>query len=274
MNINLEEADMRIELWPEGAPYAQGNDLEDRPGITPYWVQNNGEKTPAVVVLPGGGYSHRAGHEGEPIAQWLNTLGITAFVLDYRVAPYQHPAPLADAQRALRYVRSQADAWNLDASRVGILGFSAGGHLASTAGTHYDAGNPEAEDPVERFGSRPDYMVLCYPVISLGEFRHDGSRVNLLGQAPSEENIRLLSNELQVTSDTPTTFIWHTSDDGAVPVENALLFASALSRCKVPFELHSYMTGRHGMGLAADHPEAQTWPELCARWLRRIGVAL
>lgn len=264
---------MRIELWPEGAPYAQGETPEDRPAITPYLVEGGEEPVPAVVVLPGGGYSGRAYHEGEPIAQWLNSLGVSAFVLDYRVAPYKHPSPLLDAQRALRYVRSQAGQWKVDPKRLGILGFSAGGHLASTAGTHYDAGNPDAEDPVERESSRPDFMVLCYPVITFGEFRHDGSRVNLIGEDAAEELVELLSNELQVTEDTPPTFIWHTSDDPAVPVENALLFASGLSKQKVPFEIHSYMTGRHGLGLAETHPEAQTWPDLCARWMKRLGFA-
>lgn len=263
---------MRIELWPEWAPYALGNDREDRPAITPYFAKGKGWKHSAVIVLPGGGYHTRAPHEGDPIARWLNTLGVTSFVLDYRVAPYKHPAPLTDAQRALRYVRSQAEAWNVDPSRLGILGFSAGGHLASTAGTHYDGGQKNAADPVERYSCRPDFMVLCYPVISMGEFRHDGSRTNLLGEEPAEESITLLSNELQVTPDTPPAFLWHTSDDPAVPVENALLFAGALSRCKVPFELHSYQTGHHGLGLAEDHPEAQTWPDLCTRWLKRIGV--
>ncbi|MDF2925927.1 MAG: esterase/lipase-like protein [Paenibacillaceae bacterium] len=263
---------MRIELWPEGAPYAHGNDKEGLPAITPYLAEGAEGPVPAVVVLPGGGYHTRAPHEGEPIAKWLNTLGISAFVLDYRVAPYKHPVPLNDAQRALRHVRSQAEAWKVDPSRLGILGFSAGGHLASTAGTHYDRGDSASADPVERFSCRPDFMVLCYPVISLGEFRHDGSRVNLVGEDATEELVRLLSNELQVTEDTPPSFIWHTSDDPAVPVENALMFASALSRNKVQFELHSYMTGRHGLGLAADHPEAQTWPDLCARWLKRLGL--
>jgi acetyl esterase/lipase len=266
-----EDACMRIELWQEGAPYAQGYELEDKPAVTPYLVETASGTRPAVVVCPGGGYGMRAAHEGEPVALWLNKLGISAFVLDYRVAPYQHPAPLLDAGRALRYVRSRAAEWKVDTNRLGILGFSAGGHLASTAGTHYDAGNPETQDPIDRESSRPDFMVLCYPVISLGEYRHDGSRRNLLGDEPTEENIRLLSNELQVTPDTPPTFIWHTSDDPAVPVENAFLFAGALSRCKVPFEIHSYMTGRHGLGLAEDHPEAQTWPDLCARWLKRSG---
>ncbi|WP_438444474.1 alpha/beta hydrolase [Gorillibacterium sp. sgz5001074] len=264
---------MTLELWPEGAPLAQGSGAEDCPAITPYLVEGTAGPVPAVVVLPGGGYSHRAAHEGEPIAQWLNTLGVSAFVVSYRVAPYKHPAPWWDAQRAIRYVRHKAGEWNVDPQRLGILGFSAGGHLASTAGTHYDAGNPEAADPIDRHSSRPDFMILCYPVISFGEFRHDGSRANLIGEEPAAEMIELLSNELQVTSDTPPAFIWHTSDDPAVPVENALMFAGALSRSKVPFELHSYVTGRHGLGLALDHPEAVTWTDLAARWMKRMGYA-
>jgi len=265
---------MRLELWPQGAPLALGNDAEDRPAITAYLLDNVpvGSAVPAIVVLPGGGYTHRAAHEGEPIARWANSLGLHAFVVDYRVSPYQHPAPLLDAQRALRTVRANAEAWKVDPNRIGILGFSAGGHLASSAGTHYDHGNPEAEDPIDRFSSRPDFMVLCYPVITMGEYTHQGSRQNLLGEQPDEELVRLMSSELQVTADTPPTFIWHTSDDGAVPVENALMFASALSRAKVPFEFHSFMTGRHGLGLANDHSEARVWPELCARWLARLGI--
>lgn len=264
---------MRLELWKEGAPLARGNDLEDQPGLTPYLVDGREGPAPAVVVLPGGGYGMRAYHEGEPVAKWLNGLGVSAFVLDYRVAPYRHPAPLLDAQRAIRTVRQRAEEWGVDPARIGILGFSAGGHLASTAGTHYDAGNPESEDPVERESCRPDYMILCYPVISFGEFRHHGSRVNLIGEEPEEALIRLLSSELQVTADTPPTFLWHTTDDEAVPVENALLFTSALRRCGVPVELHSYVTGPHGMGLAEEHPEAVTWTDLCARWMRRMGYA-
>lgn len=264
---------MRIELWPEGAPYAQGKEREDCPAITPYLVEGEGGKTPAVVVLPGGGYGMRADHEGEPIARWLNTLGVSAFVLDYRVAPYQHPTPLADAQRAMRYVRFKADEYKLDPARLGILGFSAGGHLAATASTHYDSGNQKAADPVERLGCRPDFSVLCYPVITMGEYTHSGSRTNLLGENPSVGDIQLMSNELQVTSDTPPAFLWHTSDDPAVPVENVLLYAGALSKNKVPFELHSFVSGQHGLGLATEHPEAYAWTALCARWLKRLGCA-
>lgn len=263
---------MRIELWPEGAPYAAGDGPEDRPAITPYLAEGEGASS-AVIVCPGGGYVRRAPHEGEPIALWLNGLGISAFVLDYRVAPYKHPAPLADAQRAIRTVRSRAAEWGIDRQRIGILGFSAGGHLASAAGTHYDAGDPQALDPVERESSRPDCMVLCYPVISLIHHAHQGSRINLVGEEADEALCRLLSNELQVTPDTPPTFLWHTSDDPSVPVENSLMFAEALSRNKVAFELHSYMSGRHGLGLAETHPEAHTWTHLCGLWLKRIGFA-
>lgn len=261
---------MKMELWPEGAPLAAGNETEDRPALTSYLVKGDAP-TAAIIVCPGGGYVRRAPHEGEPVALWLNTLGISAFVLDYRVAPYKHPAPLTDAQRAIRTVRSKAAEWGIDPNRIGILGFSAGGHVAATAGTHYDAGDAGSADPIERVSSRPDCMVLCYPVISLTQHTHQGSRLNLAGEDAGEELCKLLSNELQVTADTPKTFLWHTSDDMSVPVENSLMFAGALSRCKVEFELHSYMSGRHGLGLAETHPEAHTWPQLCGMWLKRIG---
>ncbi len=265
---------MNMDLWTDQFPYALGTEHEERPTITCYLLPDEAgrEAAPAVIVFPGGGYTHRADHEGEPIARWLNTLGIHAFVLNYRVAPYRHPAPLTDAQRAIRTVRARAAEWHIDPRRIGILGFSAGGHLASTAGTHFDHGQPEAEDPIERMSSRPDFMILCYPVITMGDYTHEGSRENLLGPDADPELVESLSNERQVTPETPPTFIWHTSDDGAVPVENALLFAGALSRAKVSFELHSFMSGRHGLGLAEDHPEAYVWTELCERWMRKLGV--
>ncbi|MBC8078943.1 MAG: alpha/beta hydrolase [Gorillibacterium sp.] len=259
-----------MKLWLDEAPFAQGASPEDVPQITPYIVQND-SPTAAMIVLPGGGYGMRAFHEGEPVAQWLNSLGISAFVVDYRVAPYQHPAPLLDAQRAIRYVRYHAHEWKIDPDRIGILGFSAGGHLASTAGTHFDAGARDADDPVERVSCRPDAMVLCYPVISLGEHRHHGSMVNLIGENPSGELRDYLSSELQVTEQTPPTFLWHTADDGAVPVENSFLFAAALRQHGVPFDLHVYESGQHGLGLAEDQPESHTWPKLCELWLRRRG---
>jgi acetyl esterase/lipase len=259
---------MSIYLWPENVPYALGQAEEDRPRLVPYIVESN-KPTAAVIVCPGGGYARRAAHEGDPAAEWLNSIGISAFVLHYRVHPYKHPAPLSDAQRAIRYVRSHAEQWNINRSQIGILGFSAGGHLASTAGTRFDNGNPEAADPIDREQCRPDLMVLCYPVISFGEYRHQGSMNNLIGADASEELQAAFSNELQVTKDTPPTFLWHTSDDASVPVENSLLFAAALSKYNIPFELHSYESGRHGLGLAAEHPQAYTWTNLCELWLKK-----
>ena len=223
-------------------------------------------------MCPGGGYGGRADHEGEPIARMLNEHGIAGFVCHYRVAPYRHPVPLMDASRAIRWVRRHADEYNVNPKRVGVLGFSAGGHLASTVATHYDAGEARAADPVEREGSRPDAAVLCYPVISFEPpFRHVGSMNNLLGADPPDGLRLSLSNELQVTEDTPPTFLWHTAEDAGVPVENSLLFASALSAKGVPFELHVYPHGAHGLGLAPDDPHVATWARLCGEWLKGLG---
>ena len=212
------------------------------------------------------------------MAEWLNSLGITALVLKYRLGPrYHHPAMLQDAARAIRTVRANARAWSLDPHRVAILGFSAGGHLASTAGTHFDAGKPDAEDPVERESSRPDRMILVYPVIALDTpFGHSGTKRNLLGENPPETLVHLLSNETQVTSETPPTFLAHTNEDTGVPAENSLLFALALRKAKVPVELHLFEKGGHGLGLGkgalslgiASDPAFQEWPKLCAIWLR------
>jgi len=257
-------------LWPEGAPYAKGVTDEDCPAITPYLVE--GDNKPAVVVCPGGGYVGRAGHEGEPIAQWLNSLGISAFVVRYRVAPYQYPCALLDVQRAIRTVRAKAEQFRIDPERVGLLGFSAGGHLSATAGTSFDAGNAAAADPIERQTCRPDLLILCYPVITLLEpHTHQGSRDNLLGITPDEVMVQKLSAERRVTAETPPTFIWHTADDAAVPVENALMMASALSKHGVPFDLHVYTKGRHGLGLAEEDPHVRGWTDACASWLAYNG---
>lgn len=263
---------MPISIWEEGQmPHAMGGDEPAHPNLTPYLLKGSSDLRAAVIVLPGGGYAHLADHEGEPVARWLNGIGISAFVLKYRHHPYRHPAPLLDAQRAIRHVRANAKQYGIDPTKIGILGFSAGGHLASTAGTHYDAGDPSAADPIERVSSRPDLMILCYPVITFCEYRHHGSMRNLIGEDAPDELREYLSNERQVTSDTPPAFLWHTSDDPGVPVENSILFATALSKHKVPFELHSYESGRHGLGLALEHPEAHTWTRLCELWLRRRG---
>jgi acetyl esterase/lipase len=265
-------------LWPGRAPGALGRADRDIPTLTPYLADPARATGAAMVVCPGGGYAGLAEHEGRDYAMWLNELGITAFVLKYRLgsAGYRHPAMLQDAARAVRYVRSKAMGWKLDSRRIGIMGSSAGGHLASTLLTHFDAGDPTAVDPIERESSRPDLGVLCYPVISMGEKTHAGSRQNLLGDHPSPELVRLLSNELQVTRDTPPTLLFHTAEDPVVPVQNSLMFAAALADHGVPFALHIYPKGGHGIGLgtrewdpAARHP----WTTECALWLKEQGFA-
>ncbi|MDI9602727.1 MAG: alpha/beta hydrolase [Acidobacteriota bacterium] len=262
-----------IILWPDGAPGAVGSEDEDIPTLTPYLPEQSVETGAAVVVCPGGGYAGLAPHEAEPVALWLNSIGVVGFVLKYRLAPrYHHPAMLQDAARAIRTVRCRAGEWGVGPEHVGILGFSAGGHLTSTAVTHYDSGQPDGPDAVERFSSRPDFGVLIYPVISLLEFTHGGSRVNLLGEDPPEDLVWRLSSELQVTPDTPPCFIVHSVADSAVPVENALLFAEALRRAGVPFSLHVYELGEHGYGLGGDDPVLSTWPSLCEGWLRKRGM--
>jgi acetyl esterase/lipase len=228
------------------------------------------------VICPGGGYGGLAiSYEGHDVARWLNTLGVTGVVLKYRHAPkVRHPAPLEDAHRALRMVRAHADEWKIDPSRVGILGFSAGGHLASTAGTHFDGGDASAKDPVDRLSCRPDFMILVYPVITMADpYTHKGSRRNLLGDRPDPKLVELLSNEKQVTAKTPSTFLAHTSEDSAVPPQNSVMFYEALVRNKVPAELHIYEKGQHGLGMNR-RPELpfSSWPERCAAWLAGRGI--
>ncbi|SEC55587.1 Acetyl esterase/lipase [Paenibacillus sp. GP183] len=261
---------MNVSLWTHEEMNTIGQANQGCPSMTLYPV-SSGKPAPVVVVCPGGGYRERASHEGEPIARWLNGIGIAAVVLDYRVAPYKHPVPLGDAQRAIRKVRLHAEEWGFDANRVGILGFSAGGHLASSVGTHYDKGKEDSDDPIDRHSCRPDLMVLCYPVITLGSFTHSGSLLNLLGENPAPALLYMLSNETQITKDTPPTFLWHTADDPVVPVENSLMFASQLSLNKIPFELHVFESGAHGLGLAEGSPEVRAWSEVCGRWLKKQG---
>lgn len=257
-----------IELWAGASKESIGDENQGCPSLSVYPVHGK-DLCPAVIVCPGGRYLRRAGHEGEPVAKWLNGIGISAFVLNYRVSPYQHPIPLQDAQRAVRTVRHYAKDWNIDPERVGILGLSAGGHLASATGTLYDKGDNRSSDPIERQSSRLNLLILCYPVITFGAYGHQPSMHHLLGDCPDESLVALLSTEKQVTEDTPPTFLWHAADDENVPVENSLLFAGALSRHQVPFDLHIFESGGHGLGLAEGHPEAKAWPELCEAWLRK-----
>lgn len=262
---------MPMPLWPVGAPGAKGTAPEDIPSIQLYQPAADKATGAAIVVCPGGGYGALASHEGHDVAVWLNSIGVTAVVLKYRLGSkgYRHPAMLNDAQRAIRTTRAKAAEWKIDPNRVGIMGFSAGGHLSATAATHFDAGEASAKDPIDRMSSRPDLAILCYPVITLTDpYAHAGSRKNLLGDNPSAELVISLSNEKQVTDKTPPTFLFHTEDDKGVPVENSLLFAAALRKAKVPYELHVYETGRHGVGLAKDNPALSTWPKLLENWLR------
>lgn len=262
-------------LWPAGAPGALGTGDEDRPKITVYRAPAATANGAAAIVCPGGGYAQLASdHEGKQVAEWLNSLGLSAFVLQYRVGPrYRHPAPLLDAQRALRLVRSRARDFGVDPARLGIAGFSAGGHLAATTGTHFDDGTPGAADPIERMGSRPDFLILAYPVVSMSApFMHAGSVENLLGPSPDPKLAAFLSNELRVTARTPPAFLFHTEDDATVPVENSLALAAAFHRAGVPVELHVFPKGHHGLGLAPDDPVLSQWPGLCASWLRALGM--
>ena len=261
-------------LWPQGAPDAVGSEDKDKPTLTIHAPATEKKNGCAVVVCPGGGYGFLAvDHEGRQVGEWLSSLGVTAFVLNYRIAPrYHHPAPLQDAQRAIRTVRARAGEWGVDSTRIGILGFSAGGHLASSAGTHFDDGVAAAEDPVERVSSRPDFMVLAYPVISFTEpYTHTGSLRNLLGDSPAAELVLSLSNERQVTARTPPTFLFHTNADKGVPPENSVAFYLALRKAGVPAELHIYEKGDHGVGLAQKDPVLATWPERCAAWMGARG---
>ena len=261
-----------IALWPAGAPGALGSKAEDIPTLTPYLPEVGKATGAAMVICPGGGYGMLADHEGKDYALFLAQQGVACYVLRYRLGSngYRHPVMLQDAARAVRYVRAHAEEWKVDPKRVGIMGSSAGGHLASTLLTHFDAGQPEARDPIDRLSSRPDLGILCYAVVSMGPNTHEGSKENLLGKAPSDALVKELSNELQVTPQTPPCFVWHTWEDGAVKVENSLEFAAALRRNGVPFDLHVYQQGGHGIGLGDGAPFAHVhpWAKDLLVWLK------
>ena len=257
-------------LWPEGAPQAMGDSDADKPGVWVYPAGANANGA-AIVICPGGGYAiHATDHEGVQPAKYFNSIGVTAFVLRYRLSPYRHPMPLLDAQRALRYVRAKADEFKIDKHRVGIMGFSAGGHLTSTSVTHFDGGDANAADAIDRESSRPDFGILGYPVVSLtADFAHRGSGSNLLGKDPTDEQLKSLSNELNVTAETPPLFLFHTSEDTGVPPENSVSMYLACRKAGVPAELHVYQQGPHGVGLANEHPALSQWITTAGTWLRQ-----
>jgi len=268
------QSNVPIPLWAGSVPGALGTDpVKDIPTLTPFRPAPDKATGAAMIICPGGGYGGLAAHEGKDYALWLNGQGVMCFVLKYRLGSnhYRHPAMLNDVNRAVRWVRFHADDWKINPGKIGVMGSSAGGHLASTAVTHYDGGITNAPDPVDRVSSRPDLGVLCYAVITMGGMTHGGSRNNLLGPTPSPDLIRLLSNELQVTRDTPPCFVWHTADDGGVPVANSIQFAEALSRNKVPFDLHIYQHGPHGLGLGVrGYDPDKTDPATLHPWTRDL----
>ncbi len=271
-----------VPLWPGRAPGAVGDDARDRPTLTvyrPFGRKPTDPPTAAVVIAPGGGYVFLAtNHEGRQVANDLNALGLTAFVLRYRVGPrYRHPVPLGDAQRALRLVRARAAEFGVRPDQVGILGFSAGGHLAATAATRFDrggaAGDAAAGDAVERQPSRPDFVVLGYPVISFdAPYAHRGSGENLLGPGADPRLVASLSADRNVTARTPPAFLVHTDEDDGVPPENSLAFYQALRRARVPAELHVFERGPHGLGMGGEQPGYAEWPRLLAVWMRGRGL--
>lgn len=263
-------------LWTGAAPGALGTAAKDIPTLTPY-IATNGTGA-AMIVCPGGGYARLAPHEGHDYALWLNSRGITAFVLKYRLGAdgYRYPVEYQDVARAIRLVRARAKEWNLDPNRIGVMGSSAGGHVASMAMTHFEAGDTNASDAIDRVSSRPNLAILCYPVISMGKFAHHGSKVLLIGTNPPPALVEETSNELQVKKDSPPCFIWSTDEDRTVPIENTLDFAAALRKAGVPFELHVYQRGPHGQGLGShtyDPTKWLPWVGECARWLKEQGYA-
>lgn len=271
------QTNLTFPLWVDGAPGALGAEPKDVPTLTVFLPAPEQATGAAMVICPGGGYGGLADHEGSAYAKWFNAQGIAGFVLKYRLGPggYHHPAMIQDASRAIRTVRARAAEWRLDPKRVGIIGSSAGGHLTSTTLTHYDAGKPDAADPIERVSSRPDLAILCYPVVTLLDpFTHKGSRQNLLGTNQPPELLQELSAELQVTKDSPQCFIWSTWEDKVVPVENSLQLAAALRKAGVPTDLHVYEKGPHGLGLGSrvyGEGERHPWTHDAEFWLKQHG---
>ena len=272
---NFVSEPQTFSLWEHGAPGAQGSAPEDVPTITAFVPMDPTRSGTAVLIAPGGSYHMLASnHEGRQVANWFNAMNVTAFVLKYRLGPkYHNPIELQDAQRAMRWVRAHAAQYGYDQNRVGMMGFSAGGHLTSTVGTHFDDGNPAASDPIDRVSCKPNFLILGYPVITmLPPYAHEGSVTNLLGENSSTEQRKQMSSELHVTAQTPPTFLLSTTGDGLVPVENTVMFYMALRKAGVPAEMHVFEKGPHGVGLDLADPVLGVWPTLLSNWLRERGL--
>ncbi len=259
-----------IRIWDGEVPFAHGNGKDDNPVLTPHFPEKGcgSFENIAILIFPGGGYGGLAEHEGKGYAEWFNARGASAFVLNYRLgsAGYRHPAMVEDAKKAIRVIRKYLDATGKKETRIGIIGSSAGGHLASTLLTKFAVKTSDIRYPDDTISCRPDFGILCYPVISmLPPWAHMGSRENLLGKDCPYSLAWELSSELHVTPETPPCFIWHTMDDPGVPAENSMIFATALKRAGVPVELHIYESGRHGLGLGNGHP----WTFELEKWLER-----
>ncbi len=261
-----------VPLWSGDAPGALGKDPSDVPSLSFVSDDQPGKKAPIFIVFPGGGYGGLADHEGKPVAEWFESVGVRSVVLKYRLGPrYHHPIELGDAARSVRYVRSNAATIGIDPERIGVLGFSAGGHLASTISTHWDRGQLEATDTIDRASSRPDASMLIYPVIRLSDpYGHGGSRQNLLGANPNVRLVESLDNDLIVSLETPPTLLIHGADDTVVPVQNSLLYSKSLADHKVPFTIHVPSHGPHGFGLGAPGSD-QDWRGVAEKWLRSVG---
>ncbi len=264
-----------IPLWADRAPGAIGDEDLDKPSLTIYMPPNTTGPMTAVIIAPGGAYARLSTNlEGRAPANYFNDLGVAAFVLKYRLGPrYHHPVEMGDAARAIRMVRARASEWHIAPDHIGIMGFSTGGHLAATASTHFDSGNANAPDPIDRASSRPDFAILCYPVISMIEkWTHQGSKTNLLGENPSKELARSMSMETQVTAQTPPTFIYQTGADTTVPAENSVVYYLALREAGVSAEMHIFRNGPHGTGLGMTDPALGEWPRLLTDWMRVSGL--
>lgn len=263
-----------ILLWPEGAPGANGEEAKDKPTLILYPAKRNPSGT-AVVICPGGGYGGLAmSHEGHDIAEWLNKNDISAFICDYRHRGkgYGHPYPMMDAQRAIRTVRTNAKKWKVDPNKIGIIGFSAGGHLASSCATHKSIGEFDKTNPINESACNPNFAILCYAVIGFDKpYTHRGSQRNLIGANADKELVAFYSNEDQVTKETPPCFLWHTGEDKGVPVENSLQFYLSCKKKGVSAALHVFDKGRHGIGLAKGFKGADAWPDLCINWIGEEG---